>query len=149
MGREGADNRTYGLFYVAMVYTVLLYGSNNWVMYLYIGRTMRGLYHRVVHMLLEKHPRRSTDGTWVYPLLAEETVEAGIQEVEAYVAHHQNTAAQKIASRKILELCLAEERCPEKRVSKRWWYQECLDLKRMRLTDQAAKLEEREGEESG
>ena len=120
MGREGADNRTYGLFYVAMVYTVLLYGSNNWVMYLYIGRTMRGLYHRVVHMLLEKHPRRSTDGTWVYPLLAEETVEAGIQEVEAYVAHHQKIFAKYIVTVNIMDLCLAAERRQGPRNPKRW-----------------------------
>ena len=33
LGREGADYRTPGLFYIAAVHAVLLYGSDMWVMY--------------------------------------------------------------------------------------------------------------------
>ena len=32
LGREGADRRTLGRFYVAVVQTVLLFGSETWVL---------------------------------------------------------------------------------------------------------------------
>ena len=58
--------------------------------------------------------------------------EAGLQEVDTYVSHRQNTVAQYILTRPIMELCLAAERRPGKRVEMRWWKQEGLDLEGMR-----------------
>ena len=40
LGREGADAGKLGLFYVAVVQTVLLYGSETWVIYQRIRREM-------------------------------------------------------------------------------------------------------------
>ena len=54
--------------------------------------------------------------------------EVGVQEVETYAARRQNTVAQFIATRLIMDLCLAAARRPGARVSKRWWEQEGLDL---------------------
>ena len=50
--------------------------------------------------------------------------EAELQEVYTYVSRHQNKIAQFIATRPIMDLCLAEERRPGSRVSNRWW---CFD----------------------
>ena len=54
--------------------------------------------------------------------------EAGFQEVETYVSLRQNTFAQFIAARPITDLCLAAERRPDSKVSKRWWDMEVLDV---------------------
>ena len=72
------------------------------------------------------------DGTWVYTPLAEAMeeamVEAGLQEVETYIACRQNTVAQYIVTRPIMDLCLEEEQRPGTMVSQWWWDQECLYL---------------------
>ena len=47
--------------------------------------------------------------------------EAGLQEVETYISCCHNTVAQFIATFTIMDLCMAEERRPGSRVSKRWW----------------------------
>ena len=47
--------------------------------------------------------------------------DAGMQEVDTYVACHQNTVAQYISNRTIMDLCLASEQRPGTRVSKQWW----------------------------
>ena len=60
---------------------------------------------------------------WVYPLLDYSMSEVGMQEVETYVSCRQNTGAQFIATRPIMDLCLEAERRPGTRVSKRWWDQ--------------------------
>ena len=77
-----------------MVYAIPLYGSETWVMSPRIGRTLGSFHHRVVHRLTGWQPRRRTDGTGVYPPLVKAMVEAGIQEVDTYIAIHQNTVTQ-------------------------------------------------------
>ena len=45
-------------------------------------------------------------------------VEAGLQEFETHFSRLQNTFTQLIATRPIMDLCLAAERRPGSRVSK-------------------------------
>ena len=49
-----------------------------------------------------------TMGMWVYPPLDAEITAVVLEEVETYVLHLHNTIAQYIATRLILEICLAE-----------------------------------------
>ena len=48
--------------------------------------------------------------------------------MDTYVFHHPNTVAQYIATRPIMDLCLAAKRRPGLRVTIRWCEQEGLDL---------------------
>ena len=64
--------------------------------------------------------------------------EAGLQEVETYVSCHQNTVAQYIATKPIMDLCLAAKRSPGPRVEMGWWEQKGLDLEGMRTAAQEA-----------
>ena len=64
----------------------------------------------------------------MYPLLAEAMEEAGLQEVDTYIYHRENTVIQFIATRPIMDMWLAAEKRPGSWVSKRWWGQEGLDL---------------------
>ena len=55
-------------------------------------------------------------------------VELVLQEEETYVSLRQNTFAQFIAARTIMDQFLATERRPGSRVDKLWWDQEGLNL---------------------
>ena len=68
--------------------SVLLYGSEKWVMYPRIGKTLVGFHHWMARRLTGQKPKRRLDGTWDYPHppLAEAMAEAGIQEVETYLS---------------------------------------------------------------
>ena len=57
--------------------------------------------------------------------------EAGMQEVETYVSRRQNTVAQFIATRPIMDLCLAAERIPGPRIYKKWWEKDRVDVEGM------------------
>ena len=78
---------------------------------------------------------------------------AALQDIKTYVAHLQNNVAQYIATRPILDLCLAVGRRPWEQVSKRWWEQENLDLEGIREVARVVEVEkgprERAGEETG
>ena len=109
LSREGADARTSGQIYLAVVQLVQLYGSETWVMTPYIGRVLGVFHHRLAHRLTGRQPWRGRDGVWIYPPLEDAMAEAGLQEVDTYVSRCQNTVAQFIATRPIRNLCLAAE----------------------------------------
>ena len=95
--------------------------------------------------LTGRQPRKGRDGGWVYPLLEDAIAEAVLQENETYVYRRQNTVEQHIATRSIMDLCLAAKRGTGPRVATRWWEQEGLDLEGMRTVAQEA--EQTEGAE--
>ena len=53
--------------------------------------------------------------------LVDSMEEAGLQEMDTYVSCRQNTVTQFIATRTILDLCLAAELLIGSRLSKWWW----------------------------
>ena len=55
--------------------------------------------------------------------------EAGFEGIRKAVTRRQNTVAQYITTRPILDLCEEAMQRVGARVSWRWWYQEGIDLK--------------------
>ena len=80
-------------------------------------------------------------GSWFYSPLASAVSEPGLEEVETYVSYPQNTVTHFIATRPILDLCLAAYQCPGERVSWRWWEQDNLDLEDMQAAARVAGME--------
>ena len=75
---------------------------------------------------------------WVYPHLDYAMAEVGLQEVDNYVSVCHITVAQIIATRPIMELCLAADRRPGPRISNRWWEKDKVDVEGMRTAAQEA-----------
>ena len=71
---------------------------------------------------------------------------AGFLTMEEYIRQRQNTVAQYIATRSLLDLCDGLERAPGAQVGMWWWYQAGLDLAGVRVPA-AATAEGDEGEE--
>ena len=120
ISREGADARTLGKIYLAVVQLVILYRLETWVTTPHIGRVWGGLRHRVTLRMTGRQPWKGRDGIWVYPQLEDPMVEVGLQEVDRYVSRHQNMAAKFISTSPIMGLCMAEEKRLGPIVSKRW-----------------------------
>ena len=57
MGIEGEDEQTLGQIYLEVVQSVMIYGSETWVMNPRIGRVLRGFDHRVDRRLMGGQPR--------------------------------------------------------------------------------------------
>ena len=106
-------------------------------------RVLGSFHHRVAHRLTGRKTQKGRDGVWFYPPLEDAMAEAGLQEVETYVYLRQNTVAQYIVTRPIMELCLAENCRLGPRVDMLWWKQEGLDLEGIRMA--AREAEQTEG----
>ena len=77
-------------------------------------------------------PRRKPDRRWTYTLAAAAREEAGSLMMEEYIRRQQNTAAQYIAKKSLLELCKVSERALGEQLEMWWWKQAGFDLKEAR-----------------
>ena len=136
-----------GTFYLALVQAVLIFGLVTWVISPHTGRMLDGFHHQVIHGLLRNKPRRQVEMSWFYLSLETEMLEAGLDEVETYVARRQNTVSQSFANIFMMDLCLAAQHHPRARVSQRWWEQDISDLGWMRVAAKEVEMARMEKEE--
>ena len=122
--------------------TVLLFGSEIWVLNPHMGRDLRSFQHRVARWITVRKPNQREHGGWEYPLPETAMEEAGFEDMGAYVLKRQNTVAQYITMWPIMDLCKKPVRRPGQWFARRWWYQEILDLAGARAA--AAEIEDAE-----
>ena len=120
MGQEDVDAQTSGIFSLVVVQAVLLFRFEMWVISPHIWRTRGGFQHWEISRLTRRNPRLQVDRSWPYPPMTMLIAEAGLEEVVTYITHRQNTVTHFIATRNIMDLCLAAERPPGAQVSQRW-----------------------------
>ena len=70
---------------------------------------------------------KGRDGGWVYPPLEDMMTDAGL-----------GTVSQYIATRPIIDLCLAANQRPRPRMAMRWWEHDGLELEGIRTADREA-----------
>ena len=122
LSRDGASNRAAGMFYKAVVQTVLLYGCESWdVTDGMMAVVLRGFHHSVARRITGKVGRLQPNGTWVYPDIAEALAECGLFSMFEYVRRRQQRMVQHIATRPMQDLIPAVEDTNGSRL--RWWCQ--------------------------
>ena len=121
LGQEGADPNVSGKFYKAVAQAVLLFGEETWVLTQRMENALDIFQSRFARRITGKQPRRKTDGSWDYPPLAEALGEEGLEGMRKSITRRQNTVAQYIATRPILDLCDQATRRPGARVYRPWW----------------------------
>jgi len=117
------------MFYKAVVQSVLLFGSETWVLSPSMLKALEGFHHRVARQLSGKVgwylPR---EDRWVYPPISEVLEEAGLFSIGEYLSHHQNCIAEYVSTRPIFELC-TETNVLDGSASQRqfWWNKEVFE----------------------
>jgi hypothetical protein len=125
--REGATSRVCGMFYKAVVQSVLLYGCETWVITSQVLKVLEGFHHRVARRLTGKRPYYLPgEDQWVYPPIETALEEASLYRIEHYIGGRQNTLADNVATRPILELCRETGRLSGSSRFPLWWTQQGL-----------------------
>ena len=88
-----------------MVQQVLLFGAEKWVVTPKMERALSGFLHGAARQLTGRQARRAKNGDWYYPSLVGAMREAGLTDIWKSIANRQNTVAQYITTRLILDLC--------------------------------------------
>ena len=123
LGREGATARISGAFFKSVVQQVLLFGAETWVVTPRMERALSGFLHGAARRLTGRQARRGRNGMWHYPSLEGGMREAGLTDIGKSIANRQNTVAQYIATRPLLDLCEEARAREGTRVPIRWWNQ--------------------------
>ena len=100
-----------------------------------MGRSLGSFQHRVVRLITGRHTKRWVDGSWGYPPVDTAMEEAWFEEMGAYVLKRQNTVAQYIATRPVLDLCKDTVQRSGLWVARRWWEKEGLYLAGKRVAE--------------
>ena len=125
--REGATTRILGNFFKSVVQHVLLFGAETWVVTPNMERALSAFLHGAARRLTGRQPRREKDGEWQYPSLEGGMEEAGLTDIHTSIPRSQNTVAQYIATRPLLDLCVGARAREGAKVTLRWWEQAGID----------------------
>jgi hypothetical protein len=85
--RDGATAKTKGKFYLAVVQSVLLYGSETWVLSEKMRRMLEGFHNRCARQMTRQfiHPDLENEGEWIHPPTATTLEAAGLLPLMTYV----------------------------------------------------------------
>ena len=124
------------------------FGAETWVLTQRIERALESFLYRAARRITRKQPHRGRGGQWTYPPMKEAMREAGFEWIWKAITRRQNTVAQYIVTRPILDLFEQATHRMGARVSRRWWDQEGIDLKaeKERSADSTATDSESESE---
>ena len=122
--RDDAKPKVMAIFYKAIVQSVLLYGCETWVITPRVLQVLGGFHHRVARRLSGLMPRfLPQEERWDYPPIEDALREAGMYSIKHYIGVRQNTLAEQVATRPILELCEGTEPASGSPSRLYWWTQ--------------------------
>jgi hypothetical protein len=127
--KENAPPQVSAKFYKAIVQSVLLYGSETWVLSPAALARLEGFHLRAAYRMAKEHvPRSGPQQQWVYLPLDKVLEECGMHTIEHYIDVRRETIAKYVVGRSILP---GRQGTDQRRglVPRRWWWEQrmCLD----------------------
>ena len=107
--REGVPVLVAGIFYQAVVASILLYGSETWVFLFSNLKVLERFHVETACRLTVMRPKKEK-GKWVYPKLAEVLAKASFKTTSQYIAKRRVTVAKTNEDRIILKECRESEK---------------------------------------
>ena len=126
---------------------VLLFGAETWVVSPMMEWALSAFLHGAARRLTGRHPRRGRDGKWHYLSLEGAMKEAGLTDIHKSIQRRQNTVAQYIATRTLLDLCEGSRQREGARFTLRWREQLGIDWEKAKAKE--TETEATSGSESG
>ena len=96
---DNATPRTMGRFYLAVVQSVLLYGSESWVLDSCLKQRLESFHKRCARYIAHRHIRRRRDGTWQYPDTQETYDICNFSPISTYIAKRKSTLLHRYAEK--------------------------------------------------
>ena len=114
---------------------MLLFGAETWVVSLMMEWGLSAFIHGAVRRLTGRQPRRGRYGKWHYPSLEGAMKEAGLTDVRTSIQRRQNTVAQYIATRLLLDLCEGARQREGAMVTLNWWDQSGIEWEKTKAKE--------------
>ena len=105
LSTDGANPRAMASFYKAIVQSVLLYGSESWVITLSMEKQLQSFHRRCARYITGQHIRQNDDGTWTYPSSENVLGMAGLCTIQECIKSRRDTVMKYARSRFIYRQC--------------------------------------------
>ena len=125
---EFAPPEVCGMFYKAVIQSILLYGCETWVITKPMLRMLRGFHLRAAYRMAKVNkPRKLDDVEWYYPPSEDVFAEVKIHSIDHYIEKRRASIAEYVASREVFKMCKRSKLKRGSGHNKRlWWEQEKL-----------------------
>ena len=121
--REKVNRWAMSTFYKVIIMSVLLYGSESWVISKDLMRELKSFYHRCARHVVRRHIRLEEDGTWTCPPSAAVLADAELLPVKAYIQMRKNTIMDFAKARPIYREALLSRPVQTNVSQLVWWEQ--------------------------
>ena len=125
--RENASRRVMGCFYKAIVQSVLLYGSETWVISAANMNKLSAFHHGCARFISNRHIRPDDEGIWTYPSNESVLEDAGLFTMGTYIQRRRDTIFNFVKDRPIYQRCLESEAVANSKTTY-WWEQHFSEL---------------------
>jgi hypothetical protein len=126
LSNEGASPKIMGTFYKTIVQSVLLYGSESWVLTKPMIKKLQSFHRRCARYITGMHIRpndpNDLDGEWTYPPTATVLEAAGLWPILEYIRRRRETVLRFASERYIYRKCLASSPLANTRNLLVWWH---------------------------
>ena len=120
--RENASPRVMGYFYKAVVQSVLLYGSETWVLSTRMLQLLESFHYRCARYISKMYIRKLPDSEqWDYPDRKQVLATCGLWTIKRYIECRKTTITSYAKSRPIYEKCTTSTRTPMNVNQLTWW----------------------------
>ena len=122
--RTGANAKIMGTFYKTIISTILLYGSESWV----INKTnllkLQAFHHKCARQMCGNNIKYNPENDlWTYPKSEDVLKQCGLLPIEFYIQQRRNTIETYIKQRPIYNKCLASKPLQNNVNQLTWWTQ--------------------------
>ena len=119
--RMGASVRAWGEIYKAVAQSVLLYGSNIWVVTGEMLKVLMAFQNQAAQQITGMTENCGAGGEWEYPAVYGAMDAVGIHPIGVYTKRRQTKIAERVECNPIYALWTEAERIPGKIRMVHWW----------------------------
>jgi hypothetical protein len=127
LSKEGASPQAMATFYKAILLSVLLYGSESWVISKSMLRSLESFHRRCARYITGRHIRENADGTWTCPDSSTTLSMAGLLPIDQYIRTRAATVMKYAKERFIYRRCLSSGPLASSVNQLVWWQQYSTD----------------------
>jgi hypothetical protein len=122
--REGANPKTMAVFYKAITQSVLLFGSETWVITKDKMRELKSFHHHCARVIARIPIQQKSDGSWFCPPTKNVLEKTGLFSIEKYIRRRRSTVLEYAATTRLLEKCKASKVLVSNPNHIAWWEQD-------------------------
>ena len=121
LARDGSNTKMMGLFYKTIVQSVLLYGSETWVLTRKMLTALESFHHHCARAITRRFIHQNADGTWTHPNTSETLQAASLFPITEYIRRRRETILPYANSRWIYRQCQQSNPLASNANQLVWW----------------------------